>query len=91
MTTLVKLFKIEFEMGGTGKEPTNQNPPFSKEIAMSAENLAQAYRSCPSVILKQLPTTIQQKMTISKTKTVTKDDRKLHTLTVIAPPKQSNL
>ena len=27
-----------------------------------------------------------QKMTISKTITVTKDDRKLHTLTVIAPP-----
>ena len=29
---------------------------------------------------------MQQKMTISKTITVTKDDRKLHTLTVIAPP-----
>ena len=29
---------------------------------------------------------MQQKMTISKTKTVTKDHRKLHALTVIAPP-----
>ena len=29
---------------------------------------------------------MQEKMTISKTITVTKDDRKLHTLTVIAPP-----
>ena len=65
-------------------------PPFSREIVRSAENLAQAYRSCASDILKQFPTTMQQKMTISKTITVTKDDRKLHTLTVIAPPKQSN-
>ena len=61
-------------------------PPFSREIVRSAENLAQAYRSCASDILKQFPTTMQQKMTISKTITVTKDDRKLHTLTVIAPP-----
>ena len=60
-------------------------PPFSREIVRSAENLAQAYRSCASDILKQFPTTMQQKMTISKTITVTKDDRKLHTLTVIAP------
>ena len=61
-------------------------PPFSREIVKSAENLAQAYRSCASDILKQFPTTMQQKMTISKTITVTKDDRKLHILTVIAPP-----
>ena len=65
-------------------------PPLSKEIKNSAENLAQAYRSCASDILKQFPTTMQQKMTISKTITVTKDDRKLPTLTVIAPPKQSS-
>ena len=61
-------------------------PPFSREIVKSAENLAQAYRSCASDILKQFPTTMQQKMTTSKTITVTKDDRKLLTLTVIAPP-----
>ena len=61
-------------------------PPFSRENVKSAENLAQAYRSCASDILKQFPTTMQQKMTISKTITATKDDRKLHTLTVIAPP-----
>ena len=60
-------------------------PPFSREIVKSAENLSQAYRSCASDILKQFPTTMQQKMTISKTTTVTKDDRKLHILTVIAP------
>ena len=62
------------------------SPPFSREIAKSAENLVQAYRSYASDILKQFPTTLQQKMTISKTITVTKDDRKLHTLTAIAPP-----
>ena len=61
-------------------------PPFSREIVRSAENLAQAYRSCASDILKQFSTTMQQKMTISKTIIVTKDDRKLHTLTVSAPP-----
>ena len=61
-------------------------PPFSREIVKSAENLAQAYRSCATDILKQFPTTMQQIMTISKTITVTKDDRKLHTLTFIAPP-----
>ena len=61
-------------------------PPFSRETVKSAENLAQAYRSCATDILKQFPTTMQQIMTISKTITVTKDDRKLHTLTVIAPP-----
>ena len=61
-------------------------PPISREIVKSAENLAQAYRSCASDILKQFPATMQQKMTISKTITVTKYDRKLHTLTIIAPP-----
>ena len=60
--------------------------PFSREIVKSAENLTQAYRSCASDILKQFPTTMQQKMKISKTITVTKDDRKLQTLSVIAPP-----
>ena len=47
-------------------------PPFSREIVKSAKSLAQAYRSCASDILKQFPTTMQQKMTISKTITVTK-------------------
>ena len=61
-------------------------PQFSRESVKSAENLAQAYRRCASNILKEFPTTMQQKMTISKTITVTKDDRKLHTLIVIAPP-----
>ena len=65
-------------------------PPFSREIVKSAENLVQVYRTCASDILKQFPTTMQQKMTISKTITVTKDDRKLHTLTVNVPSKQSN-
>ena len=30
-------------------------PPFSREIVKSAENQAQAYRSCASDILKQFP------------------------------------
>ena len=63
-------------------------PPLSGETVKSAENLAQAYQSCASDILKHFPTTMQQKMTISKTKTVTRDDRKLHTLTVITPPEE---
>ena len=61
-------------------------PPFSRKNVKPAENLSQAYRSYASDVLKQFPTTMQQKMTISKTITVTKDYRKLHTLTVIAPP-----
>ena len=36
-------------------------PPFSRESVKSAENLAQAYRSCASDILKEFPATKQQK------------------------------
>ena len=61
-------------------------PPFRKQNVESPAKLNEAYATCAQSILGCLPGPIQKKTTISRTFTVTKDGKKLHSLTIVSPP-----
>ena len=61
-------------------------PPFSRDHVKSIDRLNEAYGQCAERILAVLPDQIQDKTAISRTFTTTTNGKKLHSLTIIAPP-----
>ncbi len=61
-------------------------PPFSKETIKNQKRLNESYQACVNSILTYFPAEIQSKITITKTLTLVYPNKRLHSLTIIAPP-----